>query len=54
MQDFPSGNILTPVDTGVRLDVERDGTARRLTWTGGGPWRAKVFYRVYPARRARR
>ena len=46
-QDFPSGNILTPVDTGVRLEVERDGSARKLTWTSGGAWRAKVFYRVY-------
>jgi hypothetical protein len=47
LQDFPSGNILTPVDTGVRLVVERDGSARRLTWTSGGPWRATVFYRVF-------
>jgi hypothetical protein len=47
VQNFPSGNILTPVDSGVRLDVERDGSARRLTWTSGGPWNAKVFYRVY-------
>jgi hypothetical protein len=47
VQDFPSGNILTPVDTGVRLDVQRDSSARKLTWTSGGPWRAKVFYRVY-------
>jgi hypothetical protein len=47
VQDFPSGNILTPVDTDIRLNVERDGPARKLTWTGGGPWRAKVFYRVF-------
>jgi len=46
-QDFPSGNILTPVDKGVRLDVQREGSARRLTWTSGGSWHAKVFYRVY-------
>ena len=46
-QDFESGNILTPVDDGLRLDVRQDGTARRLTWTDGGPWRADVFYRVY-------
>jgi hypothetical protein len=47
VQDFPSGNILTPIDTGVRLDVERDGPARKLSWTSGGSWRAKVFYRVF-------
>jgi hypothetical protein len=47
VQDFPSGNILTPVDTGVRLDVQRQGSTARLTWTSGGPWRANVFYRVY-------
>jgi hypothetical protein len=47
VQDFPSGNILTPVDTGIRLNVERHGPVRKLTWTGGGPWRAKVFYRVF-------
>jgi hypothetical protein len=47
VQDFPSGNILTPVDHGIRLNVERDGSARKLTWTAGGPWRAKVFYRVF-------
>jgi hypothetical protein len=47
VQNFPSGNILTPVETGVRLEVVRDGSARRLTWTSGGPWNAKVFYRVY-------
>jgi hypothetical protein len=47
VQNFPSGNILTPVDSGVRLEVVHDGSARRLTWTSGGPWNAKVFYRVY-------
>ena len=47
VQDFESGNILTPVDDGLRLDVQQDGTARRLTWTDGGPWRSDVFYRVY-------
>jgi hypothetical protein len=47
VQDFPSGNILTPVDTGVRLNVQRDGPTRKLTWTSGGSWNAKVFYRVY-------
>ncbi len=47
VQDFESGNILTPADDGVALAVEQDGTARRLSWTGGGSWRADVFYRVY-------
>ena len=47
LQDFESGNILTPVDTAVRLDVEQEGASRRLSWTSGGSWRADVFYRVY-------
>jgi len=47
VQNFESGNILTPVDESVRLDVRRDGSSRRLTWTSGGPWRGDVFYRVY-------
>ncbi len=47
VQDFESGNILTPVDDGLRLDVQQEGPARRLSWTDGGPWRADVFYRVY-------
>ena len=44
---FEDGNILTPVDEGVRLTVRREGTSRRLDWTSGGSWRADVFYRVY-------
>jgi hypothetical protein len=47
VQDSAGGNILTPVDDGVRLDVEGTGATRLLTWTGGGPWHAGVFYRVY-------
>jgi hypothetical protein len=47
VQDFESGNILTPVDDAVRLDVQGEGPSRRLTWTGGGSWNAEVFYRVY-------
>jgi len=47
VQDFESGNILSPVDDGVQLDVQHAGSSRRLTWTDGGPWRADVFYRVY-------
>jgi len=47
VQDFDSGNILTPVDEGLALEVRQEGTARRLTWASGGSWRADVFYRVY-------
>jgi hypothetical protein len=47
VQDFEGGNILTPVDEAVNLTIAGDGPARRLTWTGGGTWRADVFYRVY-------
>ena len=42
----PSGEILTPVDTGIALAaarVGRDCSSRGPT----GPWRADVFYRVY-------
>jgi len=47
LQDFESGNILTPVDVQVRLEVKQEGVSRRLSWTEGGSWRAGVFYRVY-------
>ena len=47
VQDFESGNILTPVDDALSLDVQAEGSSRRLMWTGGGSWRADVFYRVY-------
>jgi hypothetical protein len=47
VQTFDSGYILTPVDDGVRLTVHREGSATRLEWSAGGPWRAEVFYRVY-------
>ncbi|HWQ22487.1 MAG TPA: hypothetical protein VNK94_00100 [Gaiellaceae bacterium] len=39
--------ILTPVDEGILVRVERAGSGQRLTWTDGGPWRARVFFRVY-------
>jgi hypothetical protein len=42
----PSGEILTPVDTGIALEAEDVGDELRLSWTGG-PWHADVFYRVY-------
>jgi hypothetical protein len=47
VQDFPGSNILTPVDDGIELTVQREGAGRRLTWSDGNDWRADVFYRVY-------
>jgi hypothetical protein len=41
-----SAEMLTPVDTSIALETEREGNALRLSWTDG-PWRADVFYRVY-------
>lgn len=42
-----SGEILTPVDAGVAVTTERAaGSTLRLSWKDG-PWRARVFYRVY-------
>jgi hypothetical protein len=46
VQEFPSGNILTPVDGGIHVGTERVGSGERVTWSTGS-WRAKVFYRVY-------
>jgi hypothetical protein len=42
----PSGEILTPVDTGIKVTSEPVADGLRLTWADG-PWRAGVFYRVY-------
>lgn len=47
----PSGEILTPVDTGIGLTAETADDTVRLSWSGG-PWRADVFYRVYRSTRA--
>jgi hypothetical protein len=47
VQDFPGSNILTPVDEAIRVDVEQEGSGRRITWTDDTSWRADVFYRVY-------
>ena len=41
-----SGEILTPVESSIALRTERVGKTVRLSWSGG-PWRAKVFYRVF-------
>ena len=47
VQDFPGGNILTPVDGSLALQVRTEGGTRLLTWKRGPAWRANVFYRVY-------
>ena len=52
VQDFESGNILTPVVDDVEVTLTPEGDGKRLTWTAGGPWRANVFYRVYRTDRA--
>jgi hypothetical protein len=49
--ETPSGDILTPVDKSITLTTEKVGKRQRLSWSGG-PWRAKVFYRVYRSTRA--
>jgi hypothetical protein len=47
VQDFPSGNILTPIEDGIGVKTERIGSGVRVTWSDTVPWRADVFYRVY-------
>ena len=47
-QDDQGNFILTPVDEGVDVNVERVPEGRLLTWHDG-PWHANVFYRVYRA-----
>ena len=42
-----SNFILTSIDDGVELEVAPAPGGQLLRWTGGGPWRANVFYRVY-------
>jgi hypothetical protein len=50
VQPFETGSsILTPVLSGLDVEVTREGAANRVTWSGDGPWRADVFYRVYRA-----
>ena len=46
VQDDVGNFILTPVDAGVELTVERTADGNRLTWSPGS-WRGDVFYRVY-------
>ena len=47
MQDDAGNFILTSIDDGVELEVSPAPGGQLLRWTGGGPWRASVFYRVY-------
>jgi hypothetical protein len=47
LQDDQGNNILTPVDEGIEVRVQRTATGQRLTWTDDTSWRADVFYRVY-------
>jgi hypothetical protein len=46
VQEFPSGNILTPVDDGIDVATERVDGGQKVTWEAGS-WRGDVFYRVY-------
>jgi hypothetical protein len=46
VQEFPSGNILTPVDDGIDVSVEPADGGRRITWSNPVS-RANVYYRVY-------
>jgi hypothetical protein len=47
VQDFPSGNILTPIEDALDVKTERVGSGVRVTWSDTVPWRADVFYRLY-------
>lgn len=48
VQEFPNGTtMLTPVEEGIALEIERQGHGLALRWTRGAEWRAGVFYRVY-------
>jgi len=46
-QDDADNFIMTPIAENVQLEVERTEDGQLLSWTPGGPWRGKVFYRVY-------
>ena len=47
LQDFESGTSSRRSTSASSSTCEPEGASRRLTWTGGGSWRADVFYRVY-------
>jgi hypothetical protein len=47
VQEFPSGNILTPVDDSIHVRVERTASGgQRISWATHS-WRGKVFFKVY-------
>jgi hypothetical protein len=46
VQEFPSGNILTPVDDGIDVSVETVDGGNRITWSSPIS-RADVYYRIY-------
>jgi hypothetical protein len=47
VQDLGSSTILTPVDTGIRVEAAPEETGNALRWSSDASWRADVFYRVY-------
>ena len=47
VQDFEAEISSRQSTMAVELRVERTDAGQLLTWTGGGAWRADVFYRVY-------
>jgi hypothetical protein len=47
VQDLGSSTILTPIDSGIRLEVGAEGSTNVLRWRSDASWRADVFYRVY-------
>jgi hypothetical protein len=46
VQEFPSGNILTPVDDAVDVSVAEADGGHRITWSSPIS-RSNVYYRVY-------
>jgi hypothetical protein len=49
VQEAGLSTILTPIDTGIRLEIAPGAAGNTLSWTVDGAWRANVFYRVYRA-----
>jgi hypothetical protein len=47
VQDLVTSTILTPVDSGIRLEVAPEGAGSTLRWSSDASWRADVFYRIY-------
>jgi hypothetical protein len=48
-QDDVDNYILTSIEEDVEVTATRVGSGVAVSWTGGGPWRSNVFYRVYRA-----